>query len=55
MKKRFSEEQIIRFRREADAGVAIEELCRKYGFSDALGGWEQINGQLHRPVRFPSG
>jgi len=35
VKKRFSEEQIIGFLREADAGVAIKELCRKYGFSDA--------------------
>jgi tetratricopeptide (TPR) repeat protein len=39
VKKRFSEEQIIGFRREAGAGVAIKELCRKHGFSDALGGW----------------
>ena len=35
MKKRFSEEQIIGFLREADAGVAVKELCRKHGFSDA--------------------
>ena len=35
MKKRFSEEQIIGFLREADKGVAVKELCRKHGFSDA--------------------
>jgi putative transposase len=35
MKKRFSEEQIIGFLREADAGVAVQELCRRHGFSDA--------------------
>ena len=35
MKKRFSEEQIIRFLREADKGVAVKELCRKHGFSEA--------------------
>ena len=35
MKKRFSEEQIIGFLREADRGVAVKELCRKHGFSDA--------------------
>ena len=35
MKKRFSEEQIVGFLREADAGVAIKDLCRKHGFSDA--------------------
>lgn len=35
MKKRFTEEQIIGFLREADAGVAIKELCRRHGFSEA--------------------
>ena len=35
MKKRFSEEQIIGFLREAEAGVALKELCRRHGFSDA--------------------
>lgn len=35
MKKRFSEEQIIGFLREADAGMPIKELCRKHGFSEA--------------------
>jgi putative transposase len=35
VKKRFSEEQIIGFLREADAGLPIKELCRKHGFSEA--------------------
>jgi len=35
VKKRFSEEQIIGFLQEADKGVAIKELCRKHGFSEA--------------------
>ena len=35
MKKRFTEEQIIGFLREADAGMPIKELCRKHGFSEA--------------------
>ena len=35
MKKRFSEEQIIGFLKQADAGVAIKELCRQHGFSEA--------------------
>ena len=35
MKKRFSEEQIIGFLREADKGVAVKDLCRKHGFSEA--------------------
>jgi putative transposase len=35
MKKRFSEEQIIGFLREADAGMAVKELCRRHGFAEA--------------------
>lgn len=35
MKKRFSEEQIIGFLKEADAGMPIMNLCRRHGFSDA--------------------
>ena len=35
MKKRFSEEQIIGFLREAEKGVPLKELCRKHGFSEA--------------------
>lgn len=34
MKKRFSEEQIIGFLREAEAGVAVKDLCRRHGFSE---------------------
>ena len=34
MKKRYSEEQIIGFLREADTGVPIKELCRRHGFSE---------------------
>ena len=32
---RFTEEQIIGFLKQADAGVPIKELCRSGGFSDA--------------------
>ncbi|EHA15583.1 IS66 family element, Orf1 protein [Halomonas sp. HAL1] len=35
MKKRFSEEQIIGFLGEAEAGLPIKELCRLHGFSEA--------------------
>ena len=35
MKKRFTEEQIIGFLAEADAGLAVKELCRRHGFSEA--------------------
>jgi putative transposase len=34
MKKRYTEEQIIGFLREADAGLTVKELCRKHGFSE---------------------
>jgi len=35
MKKRFSEEQIIGFLREAEARLAVKDLCRRHGFSEA--------------------
>jgi len=35
MKKRFSDEQIIGFLREADAGISVKDLCRRHGFSEA--------------------
>ncbi|RAR47500.1 putative transposase [Paraburkholderia unamae] len=35
MKKRFAEQQIIGFLKEAEAGMLVKELCRKLGFSDA--------------------
>ena len=34
-RKRFSEEQIIAILKEHEAGVAVAELCRKHGVSDA--------------------
>ncbi len=35
MKKRFTEEQIIGFLREADSGISVKDLCRRHGFSEA--------------------
>ena len=35
MKKRYSEEQIIGFLKEAETGVTIKDLCRRHGFSEA--------------------
>jgi putative transposase len=32
---RYSEEQIIGFLKQAEAGMPVKELCRKGGFSDA--------------------
>ncbi len=34
VKKRFTDERIIGFLREAEAGVAVKDLCRKHGFSE---------------------
>jgi putative transposase len=32
--KRFKQEQIIPILKEAEAGVGVNDLCRKYGISD---------------------
>ena len=32
---KYSEEQIISFLRQAEAGMPIKEIARKHGFSDA--------------------
>ena len=34
-KRRFTEQQIVGFLQEAEAGLPVKELCRKHGFSDA--------------------
>lgn len=47
MKKRFTEEQIIGFLREADAGLKIKDLCRKHGFSEpSYYGWKAKFGGM---------
>lgn len=46
-KKRFTEQQIIGFLKEAEAGMPVKELCRKHGFSDAaFYGWRSKFGGL---------
>ena len=35
MKKRFTEEQIIGFLREAESGLPVADLCRRQGFAEA--------------------
>lgn len=34
-RSRYSEEQIVGILKEAEAGISVAELCRKYGMSDA--------------------
>jgi len=34
-KKRFSEEQIIRVLKAAEAGMAVKEVCRQHGVTEA--------------------
>ena len=34
-RKRYTEEQIIAVLKDAQAGIGIQELCRKHGISDA--------------------
>jgi putative transposase len=34
-KSKYSEEQIIGFLKQVEAGIALKDLCRKHGFSDA--------------------
>jgi len=45
--RRFKEEQIIAVLKEAQAGLSIHELCRKYGISDAtIYNWKAKYGGL---------
>ena len=34
-RSRYSEDQIVGILKEAEAGISVAELCRKYGMSDA--------------------
>ena len=57
-KSRYTEEQIIGFIKQAEAGLPIKELCRKGGFSDATfykwrakyGGMEVPDARLLREL-----
>jgi putative transposase len=47
MKKRYSDEQIIGFLKEADSGMPVKELCRRHGFSDAsFYAWRSKSGGM---------
>ena len=34
-KSRYAEHQIVNILKQADAGLKVKEICRKYGISDA--------------------
>lgn len=49
-KSRFTEEQIIGFIKQAEAGLPINDLCRKGGFSDAtFYRWRTKYGGMYVP------
>ena len=46
-RSRFSETQIVGILKEADAGMPVKEVCRKYGISDsAYYNWKKKYGGL---------
>ncbi len=45
--KRFTQEQVIGFLREADAGLLGKELCRKHDFSDPNYAWKAKFGGIN--------
>ena len=46
-KKRFSEERIIRILKEAESGISIPEICRKYGMcQNTLYRWKAKYGGM---------
>ena len=58
-KSRFTDEQIVGFLKQAEAGLPVKELCRKGGFSDAtfykwrarFGGTEASDARMLREVQ----
>jgi putative transposase len=62
-RNRFTEEQIIGFLRQAEAGMPVKELCRKEGFSDAtfykwrakFGGMEASDAKRLRDLETENG
>ena len=62
-KSRFTTEQIIGFLKQAESGMAVAELCRMHGFSDAsfykwrakYGGMEADEAQRLRELEVENG
>ena len=62
-RNRFTDEQIIGFLRQAEAGMPVKELCRKEGFSDAtfykwrakFGGMEASDAKRLRDLETENG
>ena len=53
-KSRFTTEQIIGFIKQADAGMAVAELCRQHGFSPAsFYQWRAKYGGMEAECRLP--
>ena len=49
-KSRFTETQIVSILKEADAGMKVEELCRKHGISSAsYYNWKKKYGGMDAP------
>jgi putative transposase len=49
-KSKFNETQIINILKEADAGMKIEELCRKHGISSpTFYNWGSLNTVAWKP------
>lgn len=47
--KRYSEEQILAVLKEAETGVAVAELCRRHGVSEAtIYNWRRRYGGMER-------
>ncbi len=62
-KSKFTTEQIIGFIKQAEAGMAVTELCRQHGFSDATfykwrakyGGMEAADAQRLKSLEAENG
>ena len=62
-KSRFTPEQIIGFLKQAEAGMAVTDLCRQHGFSDATfykwrakyGGMEAADAQRLKVLEAENG